>query len=75
MDFKMTFREWSAMFMLLVGSALAIAGFAVEPIGDISDSVLWLFAQCCIYAGSVLGISGVMNRKFDKIKKEIKDKK
>lgn len=69
---KMTFREWSAAALLAVGVGLSVAGFCVPPIGEISDSVLWFFAQCCIYAGSVLGVSVVMNRKFANIKDELK---
>ena len=69
---KMTFREWSAAALLTVGVLLSIAGFCVPPVGEISDSVLWFFAQCCIYAGSVLGVSVVMNRKFANIRSELK---
>lgn len=69
---KLTFREMSAAAMLLAGVALSIAGFIVPPIGEISDSVLWFFAQCCIYAGSMMGVSVVMARKFNAIRSELK---
>lgn len=47
---------YSALGMLVFGCGLDIAGFCVPPIGEVSDSVLLIFAQCLIYAGSALGI-------------------
>lgn len=72
---KLTFREWTAAAMLLAGVGLSIAGFAVPPVGEISDSVLWFFAQCCIYAGSMMGVSIVINRKLNAIRSELLSKK
>lgn len=46
----------SALVMLVFGCGLDIAGFCVPPVGEVSDSVLLIFAQCLIYAGSALGI-------------------
>jgi hypothetical protein len=51
--------------MLAVGSALSVAGFIVPPVGEISDSVLWFFAQCLIYAGSIFGITIYVNNKIN----------
>ena len=45
------YQVYSALAMLLAGVALSVAGFLVPPVGEISDSVLWFFAQCLIYAG------------------------
>lgn len=72
---KLTFREMSAAAMLIAGVALSIAGFIVPPVGEISDSVLWFFAQCCIYAGSMMGVSIVINKKMNAIRSELLDKK
>lgn len=47
---------WSALAMLAFGAGLSIAGFCVPPLGEISDSVLLVLAQCFIYAGSALGL-------------------
>ena len=62
--------------MLLVGVALAIAGFIVSPLGEISDSVLYFTAQCFIYAGSVFGVSVYVSDKFKNLQNKlgIKDK-
>ncbi len=62
--------------MLLVGVALAIAGFIVSPLGEIHDSVLYFTAQCFIYAGSVFGVSVYVSDKFKNLQSKlgIKDK-
>ena len=50
---KVSIQFWSALAMLVGGYALAVAGFITPPKGEISDSVLWIFSQCLIYAGSI----------------------
>ena len=63
---KTHFRVWSALGMLFAGVGLSIAGFAVPPVGEISDSVLWYFAQCLLYAGGAMGIDVAIDYKLDK---------
>lgn len=53
--------------MLAFGSGLSIAGFCVHPIGEISDSVLLVLAQCFIYAGSALGIDYYVKAKINQL--------
>lgn len=60
--------------MLISGVGLSVAGFIVEPTGQIHDSVLWFFAQCLIYAGSIFGIGIYVNTKFNSLIDRIKDK-
>lgn len=69
---KETIQYGSAIVMLLLGGALSIAGFVTAPAGQIHESVLWLFAQCLIYAGSVFGISVYMSDRFNRIEKKLK---
>lgn len=64
-------QVYSAQAMLLAGVALSVAGFLVPPVGEISDSVLWFFAQCLIYAGSIFGVSIYVQSKFSELKKKI----
>lgn len=66
------FQYYTAAFMLLAGIILSIAGFIVPPVGEISDSVLWLFAQCLIYAGSIFGVGIYIQSRFSSFKDEIK---
>ncbi len=65
---RTSFQVFSALAMLAAGVALSVAGFCVPPVGEISDSVLWFFAQCLIYAGSIFGVSIYMTSKFKELK-------
>lgn len=69
------FQVYSALAMLLAGVVLSVAGFLVPPVGEISDSVLWFFAQCLIYAGSIFGVSIYVQSKFTELKEEINNRK
>jgi hypothetical protein len=63
---KEDIQVWTAVGMLIAGVGLSVAGFLVEPLGIIHDSVLWLFAQCLIYAGSIFGVSIYVTSKVNK---------
>lgn len=52
-----TIQIATAVFMLVGGFALAVAGFVVSPLGQIHESVLGIFAECLIYAGSIFGVT------------------
>ena len=64
----------TAVGMLLSGVGLSVAGFIVEPTGQIHDSVLYFFAQCLIYAGSIFGIGIYVTTKFNHLMDKLKDK-
>ena len=53
-----------ALMMLMSGIALSVAGFVVDPVGEISDSVLWYVSQALIYAGSVVGVTVYIDRQL-----------
>lgn len=61
----------SAIGMLILGSGLAIAGFIQSTEGEIHESVLWLFAQCLLYAGSIFGVSIYITERFSRIEHKI----
>lgn len=50
-------KELTALFALIFGFTLSVAGFIVSPLGVVDDSVLWILGQTFIYAGSIYGIS------------------
>ena len=56
----MTFKDWlgvaSFIFVMICGWGLTIAGFCVNPLGEVSNSVLWILGQSLIYCSSILGI-------------------
>ena len=64
---KTNIQVYSAIAMLIAGTALSIAGFIVPPTGEIHSSVLNFFAECLIYAGSIFGITIYMQTKFSDI--------
>ena len=56
--------------MLASGVGLSLAGFIAPPFGEISDSVLWFFAQCLIYAGTALGFDVMIEAKLKSLSKK-----
>jgi len=58
------YKAYTAIFMLLAGVGLSVAGFCVSPVGEISDSVLWFLAQCILYAGAALGVDVMIDHKM-----------
>lgn len=45
-----------AGIMSIVGAGLLIAGFIVEPMGEIHNSVLIAFGEVMTFVGAILGI-------------------
>lgn len=62
----------SAIAAFVIGWGLTIAGFIIEPIGDVADSVLWVLGQSLIYAASVFGVSAYFNAEAKQMRKDIK---
>lgn len=54
----------TAVAAFIAGWGLTIAGFIVEPTGEVSDSVLWILGQALIYAASVFGITQYFNTRL-----------
>jgi hypothetical protein len=54
--------------MLFGGFALAVAGFIVPPTGQIHESVLGIFAECLIYAGSIFGVTIYIQTKYTELR-------
>lgn len=54
---KERFTYSTALLAFIAGWVITFCGFFVEPIGVISDGVLFVLGQALLYCGSVLGIS------------------
>lgn len=54
-------KIWSAIMMLLASVCFGIAGFCVSPVGELSESVLWLIAQFLMYAAMALGVDAYVS--------------
>ena len=57
----MDVKNLTAVFLLMSGVVMAFLSFLTSEQGEISDSVLWYFAQCLIYAGSVFGLKSYID--------------
>ena len=55
-----------------LGWGLTIAGFCVEPVGEVSNSVLWILGQALLYCGAILGISSYCKEQIANIRDEIR---
>lgn len=64
----------SAIAMLLGGFLLAVAGFIVPPTGQIHESVLGVFAECLIYAGSIFGVTIYIQTKYTELRSYLESK-
>lgn len=53
---KPTITLLSAIFLIMVGCGLLIAGFVVPPPGEIHNSVLIAFGEICTFSGALFGI-------------------
>lgn len=76
---KSTIAVISACVMLVFGILLTTIGFFVNPLGEVSDSVLWILGQALIYAGSIFGIAtytkGVIKQQVDDLEQRYRGKK
>lgn len=64
----------SALAMLIGGFLLAVAGFIVPPTGQIHESVLGVFAECLIYAGSIFGVTIYIQTKYAELRSYLDEK-
>ena len=67
-DIKTKFAIGTALVAFVVGWGLTIAGFILEPRGEVHDSVLWILGQALIYTASVLGIGMYFNNQMAKFR-------
>lgn len=81
LDIKTKFAIGTAVVAFVAGWGLTIAGFIIDPQGEVHDSVLWILGQALIYTASVLGIGMYFNNQMAKFRadtrryiKEIEEK-
>lgn len=65
---------YTAVGMLMSGVGLSVAGFIVEPTGQIHELRIVVFAQCLMYAGGIFGIGVYVTTKFNHLVDKLKDK-
>lgn len=68
-------KEWiqygSAIVVLTSGIVLAYVSYFTSQMRDVTDNVLWYFAQTLMYAGSIFGVAIAIDAKFENIKNKI----
>ncbi len=66
----MTVKEITALILLACGIIMAFIALLLPPVGEIHDSVLYIFAQILIYCGSLFGIDTYVTKKMHEINKK-----
>ena len=65
-------KEWiqygSAIVVLTSGIVRAYVSYFTSQMRDVTDNVLWYFAQTLMYAGSIFGVAIAIDAKFENIK-------
>lgn len=69
---KYTIQMRMAMIMFVMGLAFGWAGFFVDPVGEISNSVLGMVGECFTLGGFMWGLVGYTNLRLVQMYKRIK---
>ena len=67
-DRKSKAAYWTAIIAFIIGWGLTIAGFIVEPVGEVSGSVLAILGEAMVYAASVFGVTLYFNHQMQKFR-------
>ena len=68
MDIKQKTAYVTAILAFVCGWGLTIAGFLVEPKGEIAGSVLAVLGEAMVYAASVFGVSMYFSHEMTKFR-------
>ena len=58
----------------VLGWLLVIIGFFTAPVGEVSNSVLWILGQALLYCGSFIGIADYCKYALEKIQRSVEKK-
>lgn len=71
LSFKDKLSYILCIFSFIIGVILTIAGFVVNPLGDIDASVLTSLGLFLSFSGSIIGITQHYSMELDKFKSSI----
>lgn len=71
LEIKTKIAYITAIVAFGIGWALTIAGFIVEPVGQIEESVLWVLGQSLVYSASVFGVAIYVTNSVREMKKNV----
>lgn len=69
---KYSIQMHMAMIVFVMGIAFGWAGFFVDPVGEISNSVLGMVGECFTLGGFMWGLYGYTNMKILQMFKRLK---
>lgn len=69
LTFKNKFAYVTAACSFTFGWVLTYWNFMIEPMGEISDSTLWILGQSLTYTGAVIGITTYVKNTVDELKR------
>lgn len=72
MDYKQKGAIITAIISFICGWGLTIAGFTIDPKGEVSNSVLAILGEAMIYTASVFGVAMYFSSESRSLKREIK---
>lgn len=65
-------KEWiqygSAVVVLIFAIVLVYISYFTSKTQDVTDNVLWYFAESLMYAGSIFGVAIAIDAEFENIK-------
>ena len=61
----------SAIIAFILGWCMSIAGFWIPPVGEVSDSILWILGQALLYAASVVGVSAYFRSETVQLRRDM----
>ena len=61
----------SAIIAFILGWCMSIAGFWIPPVGEVSDSILWILGQALLYAASVFGVSSYFRSETVQLRRDM----
>ena len=68
-------KLWLAVGLCIFGCCLLVAGFIVNPLGIIHQSVLIGFGEIMTFSGAILGINYMYQSKVKYLEMKIEEKK
>lgn len=64
----------TAIFAFVLGWALVMIGFFLPPMGEVSDSALWILGQSLLYTAAALGIGGYVHSEVSGLRRMVENR-
>ena len=71
LSFKDKLSYIFAIGAFIAGWTFTALGFFCEPVGEVSDSVLWILGQSLIFVGAIIGIAQYYSGQLNDFKRSV----